>query len=36
MFNFGGKTVIVMGGSSGIRRETALAFFCAGANVIVH
>jgi NAD(P)-dependent dehydrogenase (short-subunit alcohol dehydrogenase family) len=34
MFNFEGKTVVVMGGTSGIGRETALAFSQAGANVI--
>jgi NAD(P)-dependent dehydrogenase (short-subunit alcohol dehydrogenase family) len=35
MFNFKGKTVLVAGGTSGIGRETALAFFHAGATVIV-
>jgi NAD(P)-dependent dehydrogenase (short-subunit alcohol dehydrogenase family) len=34
MFNFEGKTVVVMGGTSGIGRETALAFVQAGASVI--
>jgi NAD(P)-dependent dehydrogenase (short-subunit alcohol dehydrogenase family) len=34
MFNFEGKNVVVLGGTSGIGRETALAFFHAGANVI--
>ncbi len=34
MFDFSGKTVLVTGGTSGIGRETALAFFEAGATVI--
>jgi NAD(P)-dependent dehydrogenase (short-subunit alcohol dehydrogenase family) len=34
MFNFKGKTVLVTGGTSGIGRETALAFFHAGASVV--
>jgi NAD(P)-dependent dehydrogenase (short-subunit alcohol dehydrogenase family) len=34
MPDFEGKTVVVMGGTSGIGRETALAFFRARANVI--
>jgi NAD(P)-dependent dehydrogenase (short-subunit alcohol dehydrogenase family) len=34
MFDFHGKTVVVMGGTSGIGRETALAFSKAGASVI--
>jgi NAD(P)-dependent dehydrogenase (short-subunit alcohol dehydrogenase family) len=35
MFNFKGKTVLIAGGTSGIGRETALAFLHAGATVIV-
>jgi len=35
MFNFKDKTVLVAGGTSGIGRETALAFLQSGANVIV-
>src|SRR5258707_4232290 len=35
MFNFETKTVVVTGGTSGIGRETALAFLRAGASVIV-
>ncbi len=35
MFNFETKTVVVTGGTSGIGRETALAFLRAGARVIV-
>jgi NAD(P)-dependent dehydrogenase (short-subunit alcohol dehydrogenase family) len=34
MPDFEGKTIVVMGGTSGIGRETALAFFRARANVI--
>src|SRR5437588_1149004 len=34
MFNFKGKTVVVMGGTSGLGRATAHAFFQAGASVI--
>src|SRR5216684_975738 len=34
MPDFGGKTIVVMGGTSGIGRETALAFLRARANVI--
>ena len=33
--NFQGKTVVVTGASSGIGRETALAFAEAGANVVL-
>jgi NAD(P)-dependent dehydrogenase (short-subunit alcohol dehydrogenase family) len=35
MFNFKDKSVLVTGGTSGIGRETALAFLRSGANVIV-
>ncbi len=35
MFNFKDKTVLVTGGTSGIGRETALAFLRSGANVVV-
>jgi NAD(P)-dependent dehydrogenase (short-subunit alcohol dehydrogenase family) len=35
MFNFKDKTVLIAGGTSGIGRETALAFLRSGANVIV-
>ncbi len=35
MFDFDKKTVVITGGSSGIGRETALAFLRAGATVIV-
>jgi len=35
MFNFKDKFVLVAGGTSGIGRETALAFLRSGANVIV-
>jgi NAD(P)-dependent dehydrogenase (short-subunit alcohol dehydrogenase family) len=35
MFNFKDKTVLVAGGTSGIGRETALAFLRSGANVVV-
>jgi NAD(P)-dependent dehydrogenase (short-subunit alcohol dehydrogenase family) len=35
MFNFKDKTVLISGGTSGIGRETALAFLRSGANVIV-
>jgi NAD(P)-dependent dehydrogenase (short-subunit alcohol dehydrogenase family) len=35
MFNFKDKTVLVAGGTSGIGRETALAFLQSGANVVV-
>jgi len=35
MFDFRGRTVLVAGGTSGIGRETALAFLQSGANVIV-
>jgi NAD(P)-dependent dehydrogenase (short-subunit alcohol dehydrogenase family) len=35
MFSFEGKTVLVVGGTSGIGRETALAFLRSGANVVV-
>jgi NAD(P)-dependent dehydrogenase (short-subunit alcohol dehydrogenase family) len=35
MFNFKNKFVLVAGGTSGIGRETALAFLRSGANVIV-
>jgi len=35
MFNFKAKTVLVAGGTSGIGRETALAFLQSGANVVV-
>lgn len=35
MFDFTGKTVLVSGGTSGIGRQTALAFSRAGANVVV-
>ncbi len=35
MFNFKEKTVLVVGGTSGIGRETALAFLESGANVVV-
>jgi NAD(P)-dependent dehydrogenase (short-subunit alcohol dehydrogenase family) len=35
MFNFIAKTVLVAGGTSGIGRETALAFLQSGANVVV-
>src|SRR5271170_4066493 len=35
MFNFNEKTVLVVGGTSGIGRETALAFLQSGANVVV-
>jgi NAD(P)-dependent dehydrogenase (short-subunit alcohol dehydrogenase family) len=35
MFNFQSKTVLVAGGTSGIGRETALAFLQSGANVVV-
>jgi hypothetical protein len=34
-FSFKGKTVLVTGASSGIGRETALAFAAAGANLIL-
>jgi NAD(P)-dependent dehydrogenase (short-subunit alcohol dehydrogenase family) len=35
VFNFKEKTVLVVGGTSGIGRETALAFLQSGANVVV-
>jgi NAD(P)-dependent dehydrogenase (short-subunit alcohol dehydrogenase family) len=35
MFNFKDKTILVAGGTSGIGRQTALAFLQSGANVVV-
>lgn len=35
MYSFAGKSALVMGGSSGIGRATALAFAAAGANVFI-